>query len=57
MSMLTLPYALVYIAAFVTSVVVFIYAWRNKNAPGVQAFAIAVLLEISWLIGYIFDIN
>jgi GAF domain-containing protein/PAS domain-containing protein len=57
MSILTLPYVLVYIAAFAISIVVFIYAWRNKNAPGVQAFAIAVLLEISWLVGYIFEIN
>ena len=57
MSIQTLPYLLVYFAAFIISTAVFLYSWRNRTAPGVQAFAIAVLLEISWLLGYVFEIN
>jgi len=57
MSLQTLPYVLVYIGAFVVSGLVFYFSWKNKTAPGVYAFAIAVALEISWLIGYIFEIN
>src|SRR5829696_5058520 len=57
MNLQTLPYVLVYIGAFVVSCLVFYYSWRNRTAPGVYAFAIAVLLEISWLVGYIFEIN
>ena len=57
MSLQTLPYLLVYFAAFVVSVFVFFYSWRNRTAPGVRAFAISVALEISWLVGYIIEIN
>ena len=57
MSMQTLPYVLVYITALVASGAVFYLSWQNRKAPGVYAFAIAVLLEISWLVGYIIEIN
>ena len=56
MSPQTLPYLLVYFAGFAISAVVFYYSWKNRSAPGVYAFAISVLLEISWLTGYIFEI-
>ena len=57
MNLQTFPYLLVYLVAFTISTVVFYLSWKNRSAPGVYAFAIAVLLEISWLLGYIFEIN
>jgi len=57
MSSQTLPYLLVYITAFTISILVFVYSWRNRSTPGVQAFTISVALEISWLVGYVFEIN
>lgn len=57
MNLQTLPYVLVYIGAFILSSLVFFYSWRNRKTPGIYAFAIAVLFEISWLVGYIFEIN
>ena len=57
MNLQTLPYVLVYIGAFILSSLVFFYSWRNRKAPGIYAFATAVLFEISWLVGYIFEIN
>ncbi len=53
----TLPYLLVYLAAFVVGVVVFFYAWRNRTGPGIFAFAVSVALEISWLVGYVIEVN
>ena len=57
MSLQTLPYLLVYTAAFIVSILVFYFSWKNRTAPGVRAFAVAVLLEISWLFGYVFEVN
>jgi GAF domain-containing protein len=53
----TLPYLLVYLAAFIVGVVVFFYAWRNRTGPGIYAFAVSVALEMSWLVGYVIEIN
>ena len=53
----TLPYLLVYLAAFFVGAVVFYYSWRNRSGPGIYAFAISVALEMSWLIGYVIEIN
>ena len=53
----TLPYLLVYLAAFIVGVVVFYFAWKNRTGPGIYAFAISVALEMSWLIGYIVEVN
>lgn len=57
MSVETLPYQLVYGIAFIISGVVLYHSWKNRNAPGVRAFAIAVIFEISWLLGYTFELN
>ena len=53
----TLPYLLIYLVSFVVGAVVFFYAWKNRTGPGIHAFAISVALEISWLAGYVFEIN
>jgi len=53
----TIPYLLVYLAAFVVGAVVFLYAWRNRTGPGVYAFAVSVALEMSWLIGYVIEVS
>jgi len=53
----TIPYLLVYLAAFVVGTVVFLYAWRNRSGPGVYAFAVSVAMEMSWLIGYVIEVN
>ncbi len=53
----TIPYLLVYLAAFVVGAVVFLYAWGNRTGPGVYAFAVSVALEMSWLIGYVIEVN
>jgi len=53
----TLPYLLVYLAAFTVGAVVFYYSWKNRSGPGIYAFAISVALEMSWLIGYVIEIN
>ncbi len=53
----TLPYLLVYLAAFVVGAVVVFYAWRNRSGPGIFAFAVSVALEMSWLVGYVIEIN
>ena len=53
----TLPYLLIYLFALIISLVVLIYTWRNRSGAGVRAFAISVALEISWLIGYVIEIN
>jgi GAF domain-containing protein len=50
-------YLLVYITAFAICFTVLYFAWKNRAAPGVYAFMISLLLEISWLTGYIFEIN
>jgi PAS domain S-box-containing protein len=52
-----LPYLLVYISALVLSAVVLYYAWKNRAAAGVRLFAWSILLEISWLIGYFFEVS
>lgn len=52
-----LPYLLVYFTALIFSAVVFYYAWKNRAGKGIQFFAWSVLLEISWLIGYLFEVN
>ena len=52
-----LPYLLVYFSALVLSAVVFYYAWKNRSGKGIRFFAWSVLLEISWLIGYLFELN
>ena len=52
-----LPYLLVYLAALSFSAVVFFYAWRNRSGKGIQLFAWSVLSEISWLIGYLIEVN
>lgn len=57
MSLQTFPYLLVYLFAFVISGIVFAYAWKNRSGPGITAFAISVAFEISWLIGYVIEIN
>ena len=53
----TLPYLLVYLVSFIIGAVVFYYAWRNRTGPGIYAFAISVALEMSWLIGYVIEVN
>jgi len=53
----TLPYLLAYLAAFTVGAVVFYYSWKNRSGPGIYAFAISVALEMSWLIGYVIEIN
>ena len=57
MFMQQLPYLLVYFIALVLSAVVFYYAWKNRSGKGIRFFAWSVLLEISWLIGYLFELN
>lgn len=57
MLMQRLPYLLVYFSALVLSAVVFYYAWKNRSGKGIQFFAWSVLLEISWLIGYLIELN
>ena len=57
MSIQTLPYLLVYLISFLVGMAVSIYAWRNRTGPGVYAFAISVLLEMSWLVGYVIEVN
>lgn len=57
MNVQTIPYLLVYLAAFVVGTVVFIYAWRNRTGPGIYAFAVNVALEMSWLVGYVIEVN
>lgn len=52
-----LPYLLVYFTALIFSAVVFYYAWKNRTGKGIRFFAWSVLLEISWLIGYLFEVN
>jgi GAF domain-containing protein/PAS domain-containing protein len=53
----TIPYLLVYLAAFMVGAVVFFYAWKNRTGAGIYAFAISVALEMSWLIGYVIEVN
>jgi GAF domain-containing protein/PAS domain-containing protein len=53
----TLPYLLVYLSAFIVGVVVFFYAWRNRTGPGIFAFAVSMALEMSWLVGYVIEVN
>lgn len=57
MLMQRLPYLLVYFAALILSGVVFYYAWKNRSGKGIRFFAWSILLEISWLIGYLFELN
>ena len=57
MSLQTLPYLLVYLVSFLIGITVFLYAWRNRKGPGVYAFAISVLLEMSWLVGYVIEVH
>jgi GAF domain-containing protein/PAS domain-containing protein len=57
MSTQTLPYLLVYLAAFIVVVSVFLYTWRNRTGTGIFAFAVSVALEISWLVGYVIEVN
>ena len=57
MNLQTLPYLLVYLAAFLVGVVVFYYAWVNRTGPGIYAFAVSIALEMSWLIGYVIEVN
>lgn len=52
-----LPYLLVYSSALLVSVVVFYYVWKNRSSAGNKAFAWAIALEISWLIGYFMEVN
>ncbi|NTV37753.1 MAG: PAS domain-containing protein, partial [Anaerolineales bacterium] len=57
MSTQTLPYLLVYLAAFIVVVGVFLYTRRNRAGTGIFAFAVSVALEISWLVGYVIEVN
>lgn len=57
MSAQNLFYIFVYIISFAASFTALYLAWRNRSAPGVFAFMISVAFEISWLTGYIFEIN
>ena len=52
-----LPYLLVYFSALLVSLVVFYYVWKNRSGAGNTAFAYAVALEISWLVGYFLELN
>lgn len=52
-----LPYLLVYFTALIFSAVVFYYARKNRTGKGIQFFAWSVLFEISWLIGYLFEVT
>ncbi len=50
------PYFLIYFIALSISAIIFFYVWRNNKGAGVRAFAWSILFEISWLLGYIFEI-
>jgi PAS domain S-box-containing protein len=52
-----LPYFLVYAVALLFSSIVAYYAWKNRKGAGNTAFAISIFLEISWLIGYFFEVS
>jgi PAS domain S-box-containing protein len=52
-----LPYLLVYFSALILSGVVFYFAWKNRSGKGIQMFAWSILLEISWILGYIFEVT
>ena len=51
-----IPYYLVYTFALVVSLVVLGLSWKNKDGKGVKAFFISILLETTWLIGYMFEL-
>jgi len=47
---------LIYFGALGFSVFVFYYAWKNRKGAGINAFAWSIFFEITWLIGYYFEI-
>jgi len=51
-----LPYLSVYIIGLIISGVVLYFSYKNRKGVGTTAFIWSVLLEVSWLIGYIFEI-
>ena len=56
LTIIRLPYFIVYIVAIAISLVVFSYSWKNRAGQGVKAFAVSILLEIFWLFGYMFEL-
>lgn len=38
------------------SALVGVYAWRYRQSPGIQTFIYVTLAEMSWIIGYIFEL-
>lgn len=52
-----LPYLFVYFVAFLVSLAIVYSVWRNRSGKGNIAFAWGAILEIAWLVGYLFEIN
>ncbi len=38
------------------TLVVAVYAWRHRQLPGIRTFVYVLLAEISWIVGYIFEL-
>ncbi len=52
-----LPYFIVYAVSLIVSIIVFAFSWRNRSGKGLKAFAASILLEIIWIIGYLFELG
>jgi PAS domain S-box-containing protein len=44
------------VLSFFLSGVVGVFAWRHRQLPGIQTFVYVTLAEISWIVGYVFEL-
>ncbi len=57
LTLMRLPYITVYLLSISVSVTIFFYAWKNRTAKSVQAFAWSIFFEIIWLLGYVLELT
>ncbi|HEX5692682.1 MAG TPA: histidine kinase N-terminal 7TM domain-containing protein [Roseiflexaceae bacterium] len=51
------PFALPLAASALTCILLAIYAWRRRPAPGATIFVVMMLSVAEWTFGYIFELN
>ncbi len=52
-----LPYFIVYAVSLIVSMIIFVFSWRNRSGKGLKAFAVSILLETIWIIGFMFELG
>lgn len=45
------------LTSLILTVAVGVYAWRHRQLPGIRTFVYVLLAEMSWIIGYIFELS